>query len=118
MLVTIEYTSTIRIDNTVIPVYVTTDNTIYVGMEIMPFLNGLNSVRQLLITDKSLKQYHVYPIVEVFKSIKEDCHITMEASQIKRVMHFETPKMEQHTLTSPITQNEFALFLKNTKKKK
>lgn len=47
MLVTIEYTSTIRIDDTLISVYVTTDNTMYVGMEIMPFLNGLNSVRQL-----------------------------------------------------------------------
>jgi len=32
-------------------------------------------------------------------------------------MHFDTPKMEQHTLTSPITQNESALFFEEYKEK-
>ena len=41
MLVVVEYISEIKIEKTVIPVYVTDDSRMYVGMEIMPYLKTL-----------------------------------------------------------------------------
>ena len=52
MLVVVEYISKIKIEGTEVPVYVTDDSRMFVGMEIMPYLNTPQKVKQAIITDK------------------------------------------------------------------
>lgn len=93
--------------------YIIDDSRTYIGMEIMPFLKDLPKVRQILITDKDSFQYHVYPILEVFKYIKPEYRLVIDTSTIEKKQHITIP-LEETKLTP---ENEFALFLKNTKKK-
>lgn len=57
MLVVVEYISKIKIEGTEVPVYVTDDSRMFVGMEIMPYLNTPQKVKQAIITDKDAVQY-------------------------------------------------------------
>lgn len=114
MLVVVEYISEIKIEDTAIPVYVTDDSRIYVGMEIMPYLKTPRQVKQTIITDKDAKQYDVYPILEVFKFIKNRKLVSLDTSSIYKKQHALIPNNET-------TESEFALTIKKMmipKKKK
>lgn len=117
MLVVVEYISEIRIEDTVVPIYVTDDSRMYVGMEIMPYLKTPRQVKQTIITDKDATQYDVYPILEVFKFIKNKKLLSLDTSSIYEKQHVLIP-VEKQVLTP---ENEFALTLKkmlSSKKKK
>ena len=117
MLVVVEYISKIKIENTEIPVYITDDSRVFVGMEIMPYLNTPQKVKQTIITDKDALQYDVYPILEVFKYIKDEILMSIDTSSIYKKQHAFIP-VEKQVLTP---ENEFALTLKkmmSSKKKK
>lgn len=117
MLVVVEYISKIRIEDTVVPIYVTDDSRIYVGMEIMPYLKTPRQVKQTIITDKDATQYDVYPILEVFKFIKNKKLLSLNTSSIYEKQHVLIP-VEKQVLTP---ENEFTLTLKkmlSSKKKK
>jgi len=117
MLVVVEYISEIRIEDTVVPVYVTDDSRMYVGMEIMSYLKTPRQVKQTIITDKDALQYDVYPILEVFKYIKDEILMSIDTSSIYKKQHAFIP-VEKQVLTP---ENEFALMLKkmmSSKKKK
>lgn len=117
MLVVVEYISEIRIEDTVVPVYVTDDSRMYVGMEIMLYLNTPQKVKQTIITDKDAVQYTVYPALEVFKYIKDKKLLLLDTSTICKKQHVLIP-VEKQVLTP---ENEFALTLKkmlSSKKKK
>lgn len=129
MLVVVEYISEIKIGNKEIPVYVTDDSRIYVGMEIMSYLKTPQRVKQTIITDKDAIQYTVYPILEVFKYIKNNNLLTIATSSIYKKEH-AIIDIEPETLTkqknggtnsNPITpEDEFAITLRRmlTPKKK
>lgn len=117
MLVVVEYISKIKIEDTEVPVYVTDDSRMFVGMEIMPYLNTPQKVKQTIITDKDAIQYDVSPILEVFKYIKDEILMSIDTSSIYKKQHAFIP-VEKQVLTP---ENEFALTLKNMlspKKKK
>ena len=114
MLVVVEYIPEIKIEDTAIPVYVTDDSRIYVVMEIMPYLKTPRQVKQTIITDKDGIQYDVYPILEVFKFIKNRKHVSLDTSSIYKKQHTLIPNNET-------TESEFALTIKRImipKKKK
>lgn len=128
MLVVVEYISEIKIKETVIPVYVTDDSRMYVGMEIMPYLKTPQRVKQTIIMDKDATQYGVYPILEVFKYIKDNNLLTIDTSSIYKKRHTIIdiePKTwsnsnQQHE-SNPLTpEDEFAITLRKmlTSKKK
>ena len=80
----------------------------YVGMEIMPYLKTPRQVKQTIITDKDATQYDVYPILEVFKFIKN-----------KKLLSLDTSSIYEKQVLTP--ENEFAFTLKkmlSSKKKK
>lgn len=117
MLVVVEYMSEIKIEDTVVPVYVTDDSRMYVGMEIMSYLKTPQRVKQTIITDKDAIQYTVYPILEVFKYIKNKKFLLLDTSTICEKQHAFIP-VEKQSITP---ENEFALILKkmmSAKKKK
>ena len=114
MLVVVEYISEIRIEDTVVPIYVTDDSRMYVGMEIMPYLKTPRQVKQTIITDKDATQYDVYPILEVLKFIKNKKLLSLDTSSIYEKQHALIPNNET-------TESEFALTIKKmmiSKKKK
>ena len=111
MLVVVEYISKIKIEDTEVPVYVTDDSRMFVGM------NTPQKVKQTIITDKDAIQYTVYPVLEVFKYIKDKKLLLLDTSSIYEKQHAFIP-VEKRVLTP---ENEFALTLKNMmspKKKK
>ena len=117
MLVVVEYISKIKIEGTEVPVYVTDDSRMFVGMEIMPYLNTPQKVKQAIITDKDAVQYTVYPTLEVFKHIKDKKLLLLDTSTICEKQQAIIP-VEKQVLTP---ENEFALTLKkmlSPKKKK
>ena len=108
MLVVVEYILKIKIEDTEVPIYVTDDSRMFVGMEIMPYLNTPQKVKQIIITDKDAIQYTVYPALEVFKYIKDKKLLLLDTSTICKKQHAFIP-VEKQVLTP---ENEFALTLK------
>lgn len=128
MLVVVEYISEIKIEDTVVPVYVTDDSRMYVGMEIMPYLRTPNQVKQTIIMDKDAMQYSAYPILEVCKFVKKKKLLSLDTSSIYKKRHaiidIEPKTLIQQnggTKSNPITpEDEFAITLRRmlTSKKK
>lgn len=117
MLVVVEYISKIKIEDTEVPIYITDDSRVFIGMKIMPYLNTPQKVKQIIITDKDAIQYTVYPALEVFKYIKNKKFLLLDTSTICERQHAFI-HVEKRVLTP---ENEFALALKNMmspKKKK
>ena len=117
MLVVVEYISKIKIEDMEVPIYVSDDSRMFVGMEIMPYLNTPQKVKQTIITDKDAIQYTVYPALEVFKYIKDKKLLLLDTSTICKKQYAFIP-VEKQVLTP---ENEFALTLKkmmSPKKKK
>jgi 4-hydroxy-3-methylbut-2-en-1-yl diphosphate synthase IspG/GcpE len=103
MQVNIQYTSGITIDTTTIPIYITSDSVVFVGLEIMPWIVSKHEIRQCIITDIDDNQYTVYPFVEVCKFINGSVLIGLNTGSIEKKKHVEIEKKEQ---------SEFALALK------
>ena len=109
MQVNIQYTSEITIDNTSIPIYVTSDNVVFVGLEIMPYIQSKHEIKQCIITDIDDTQYTVYPFVEVCKFINGSVLIGLNTGNIEKKEHVYIEKKEQ---------SEFVLALRNIAKPK
>lgn len=109
MQVKIQYTSEITIDTTTIPIYITSDSVVFVGLEIMPYIQSKHEIRQCIITDIDDTQYTVYPFIEVCKFINGSVLIGLNTGSIAKKEHAEIEKKEQ---------SEFVLALKKIGKLK
>jgi len=109
MQVKIEYTSKIKIDEVSIPLYITEENQVFIGLEIMPYIELKQQIKQLVITDIEDLQYNVYPFIEVCKFIKKNVLIKLNTENIKTKEHKEIEKKES---------SEFVLTIKNIVKSK
>lgn len=109
MQVKIQYTSEITIDGVTLPIYITDESCIYVGMEIMQWVTSKHEIRGLIITDVDDMQYNVYPFVEVCKFILRDVLIELNTESIEK---------KEHKIIEKKEQSEFVLTLKNISKPK
>lgn len=109
MQVKIQYTSEITIGTTTIPIYITSDSVMFVGLEIMPWIVSKNEIRQCIITDIDDTQYTVYPFIEVCKFINGSVLIGLNTENVKEKVHNKIENKDQ---------SEFVLALKNIAKPK
>lgn len=106
MRVKIEYISNIELDNISVPFYITEDNEVYMGSQIMPYIKSKQQIKQTVITDIDNAQYDVYPLIEVCRFIKKkEFLIKFNTANIAPKEHKEIPKEEQET-------TEFMLAIK------
>ena len=109
MQINIEYTAQIKIDTEAIPTYITSDNQVFIGMEILHYIKNKHQIKGMIITDVDDSQYSVYPMVEVCKFIDKCILIGLNTGTIKTMQHKTIEKKEA---------SEFVLTLKNIVKSK
>lgn len=109
MRVKIQYTSEITIDTSTIPIYITSDSVMFVGLDIMPWIESKHKIKQCIITDIDDTQYTVYQFVEVCKFINGSVLIGLNTVSIQEKAHKETENKDQ---------SEFVLALKKIGKPK
>lgn len=110
MRVKIEYISEIELEDIIVPFYITEDNTVYIGSQIMPYIKSKQQIKQTILTDIDNTQYNVYPLIEVCKFIKKkEFIVKLNTTNIKPKEHKEISKEEQDT-------SEFVLLLKKVSK--
>lgn len=109
MRVKIQYTSEITIETTTIPIYITDESCVHVGLEITPWIESKHEIKQCMITDIDDTQYTVYPLVEVCQFINGSVLIGLNTESIREKVHKETEKKDQ---------SEFVLALKKMGKPK
>lgn len=81
----------------------------FVGMDIMPWIESKHEIKQCIITDVDDTQYAVYPLVEVCKFINGSVLIRLNTVTIREKEHNEIENKEQ---------SEFVLALKKLGKPK
>jgi len=107
MQVKIEYTAQIKIDEEIIPMYITSDNQVFIDMEIMPYIENKHQIKACIITDVDDLQYSVYPMIEVCKYLKNGIELNLSGIEFKNYQVIEKKE-----------DSEFVLTLKNIVKSK
>lgn len=109
MRVKIQYISEITIDTSTILIYITSDSVMFVGLDIMSWIESKHEIKQCIITDIDDTQYTVYPLVEVCQFIDGSVLIGLNTVSIREKVHKEIENKDQ---------SEFVLALKKMGKPK